>query len=275
MDKFEKYTSPDATIYYGDCLTALLDVPDESVDLVFADPPYNIGKRFGEFKDVWPSDSAYAEWCYRWLELCIRKLKPTGSLYVMTSTQAMPYLDLWLRDRLSILSRIVWHYDSSGVQAKKYFGSLYEPILFCVKDPKAYTFNADDIEVEAKTGAVDITIDMKSVNTGYETFNGHIQGEDFLDTAKYPTATFKSTKVSFDGDKPATIEGELTIKGVTKPVTLKVNHFATMPHPMLKKDAIGANASTVIKRSEFNAGKYAPNVGDEVTITVSLEAIQN
>ena len=114
------------------------------------------------------------------------------------------------------------------------------------------------LDKEAKTGAVDITIDMKSVNTGYETFDGHIQGEDFLDTAKYPTATFKSTKVSFDGDKPATIDGELTIKGVTKPVTLKVSHFTTMPHPMLKKDTIGANASTVIKRSEFNAGKYAP-----------------
>lgn len=131
------------------------------------------------------------------------------------------------------------------------------------------------LDKAAKTGAVDITIDMTSVNTGYETFNGHIQGEDFLDTAKYPTATFKSTKVTFDGDKPATIDGELTIKGVTKPVTLKVSHFTAMPHPMLKKDAIGANASTVIKRSEFNAGKYAPNVGDEVTITVSLEAIKN
>lgn len=131
------------------------------------------------------------------------------------------------------------------------------------------------LDKAAKTAAVDLTIDMSSVNTGYATFNEHIQGEDFLDTAKYPTATFKSTKVTFEGDKPVTIDGELTIKGVTKPVTLKVTHFATMPHPMLKKDAIGANASTVIKRSEFNAGKYAPNVGDDVTITVSLEAIQN
>lgn len=131
------------------------------------------------------------------------------------------------------------------------------------------------LDKAAKTGAVDITIDMTSVNTGYETFNGHIQGEDFLDTAKYPTATFKSTQVSFDGDKPATIDGELTIKGITKPVTLTVSHFANMAHPMLKKDAIGANASTVIKRSEFNAGKHAPYVGDEVTITVSIEAIQN
>lgn len=126
----------------------------------------------------------------------------------------------------------------------------------------------------AKTGSVDITIDMKSVDTGSNLFNGHIQGADFLDTATFPTATFKSTKVVFEGDKPASIEGNLTIKGVTKPVTLKVTHFTNMEHPMAKKDAIGANASTLIKRSEFNAGKYAPAVGDDVTITISIEAIK-
>ncbi|MDE2441528.1 MAG: polyisoprenoid-binding protein [Betaproteobacteria bacterium] len=126
----------------------------------------------------------------------------------------------------------------------------------------------------AKTGSVDITIDTKSVDTGYDTFNEHIQGEDFLDTAKYPTATFKSTKVIFEGDKPAKIEGNLTLKGITKPVTLTVTSFLAMPHPMLKKDAIGANAYTVIKRSEFNAGKYAPHVGDDVRIDVTLEAIK-
>ena len=130
------------------------------------------------------------------------------------------------------------------------------------------------LDKEAKSGAVEVTIDMKSVSTGYAALDEHIQGEDFLDTAKYPTATFKSTKVSFDGDKPATIDGELTIKGVTKPVTLKVNHFATMPHPMLKKDAIGANATAKIKRSEFNAGKYAPYVSDDVTLIIALEAIK-
>ena len=126
----------------------------------------------------------------------------------------------------------------------------------------------------AKTGSVDITIDMKSVDTGSNLFNGHIQGGDFLDTEKFPTATFKSTKVVFDGDKPASIEGNLTIKGVTKPVTLKVTHFVNMEHPMAKKDAIGANATTVIKRTEFNVGKYAPAVGDDVTISISIEAIK-
>lgn len=125
----------------------------------------------------------------------------------------------------------------------------------------------------AKTATVDIEIDTKTVDTGYPTFDGHIQGEDFLDTAKYPTAHFKSTKVVFDGEKPASIEGNLTIKGVTKPVTLTVSSFKAMPHPMLKKNAIGANAWTVIKRSEFNAGKYAPNVGDEVRIDIAIEAI--
>jgi polyisoprenoid-binding protein YceI len=129
-------------------------------------------------------------------------------------------------------------------------------------------------DADAKMGSVDITIDMKSVNTGFADFNGHIQGEDFLDTAKFPKATFKSTKVNFQDGKPASIEGQLTIKGVTKPVTLTVTSFQAMPHPMLKKEAIGANAFTVIKRSEFNAGKYAPYVGDEVRIEVSLEAMQ-
>ncbi len=126
----------------------------------------------------------------------------------------------------------------------------------------------------AKTGSVDIVIDAKSIDTGSALFNEHIQGEDFLDTAKHPTATFKSTKVTFDGDKPATIEGELTLKGVTKKVVLTVTSFLAMPHPMQKKDAIGANAHTVVKRTDFNMGKYAPHVGDEVRIDIALEAVK-
>jgi polyisoprenoid-binding protein YceI len=130
------------------------------------------------------------------------------------------------------------------------------------------------LDQAAKTGSVDVVIDMTSVDTGYGVFNGHIQGEDFLDTAKYPTATFKSTKIRFAGDKPVAAEGNLTIKGVSKPVTLNVSSFQLMPHPMLKKDAIGANASTKISRTEFNAGKYAPYVGDEVTIDIAVEAVK-
>lgn len=149
-------------IYWGDALEVLSDkIADRSVDLVFADPPYNIGKDFSGFPDKWESDEAHAEWCYTWLEYCIRKLKPAGTLYVMCSTQGMPYLDAYLRKRIHVLSRIVWRYDSSGVQAKNYFGSLYEPILHCVKDRANYTFNSDDILVEAKTGSKRKLIDYR------------------------------------------------------------------------------------------------------------------
>ena len=130
------------------------------------------------------------------------------------------------------------------------------------------------IDKAAKSGSVDVTIDMKSVNTGSALFNGHIQGEDFLDTAKFPTATYKSTKVNFDGDKVASVEGNLTLKGITKPVTLSVVSFQCMPHPMVKKDACGATATTKVKRTDFNMGKNAPYVGDEVTIDIAFEAVK-
>jgi polyisoprenoid-binding protein YceI len=128
------------------------------------------------------------------------------------------------------------------------------------------------LDTVAETGSVDVVIDMKSVNTGNTAFNGHIQGEDFFDTATYPVATFKSTAVKFVGGKPAIVEGNLTLKGVTKPVILTVTSFQHMMHPMLKKDAIGANATAMLKRSDFNAGRYAPLVGDEVTLVIPVEA---
>ena len=126
----------------------------------------------------------------------------------------------------------------------------------------------------AQTGEVDIVIDTRSVDTGFATFDEHIQGEDFLDTAQYPTATFKSNRVVFDGDRPTAVHGNLTLKGVTQPVTLTVTSFQAMPHPLLKKDAIGANAHTVVKRSDFNADKYAPHVSDEVRIDIAVEAVK-
>jgi site-specific DNA-methyltransferase (adenine-specific) len=105
-----------------------------------------------------------------WLEKCIEKLSANGSLYVMSSTQCIPYLDILLRKKLNILSRIVWSYDSSGVQAKNHFGSMYEPILFCVKDKENYIFNNQDILVEAKTGSQRKLIDYrKAIPTPYNT----------------------------------------------------------------------------------------------------------
>lgn len=126
---------------------------------------------------------------------------------------------------------------------------------------------------EAKTAEVDITLDMTRINTGFADFDAHIQSDDLFDTAKYPTATFKSTKVTFEGDAPKTIEGDLTIKDVTKTVVLDVTHFQNAENGMFKKDAIGANATTTILRSDYGVDLFVPAVSDEVTITISLEAI--
>ena len=148
-------------IIWGDALEALNILPNNSIDLIFADPPYNIGKNFNGHVEKWETEESYLEWCYKWLNLCITKLKPSGSLYVMTATQFMPFFDIYLRDKLYVLSRIVWSYDSSGVQAKNYYGSMYEPILFAVKDRENYTFNSNDILVEAKTGSTRKLIDYR------------------------------------------------------------------------------------------------------------------
>ena len=74
-------------IVMGDAIKALQEIGDESVNLIFVDPPYNIGKNFNGYKDKWAKDEDYLEWCYEWIDLCIKKLTPNGSLYVMTSTQ--------------------------------------------------------------------------------------------------------------------------------------------------------------------------------------------
>ena len=124
----------------------------------------------------------------------------------------------------------------------------------------------------AQTGSVDVTIDATSVNTGYALFNQHIQAADYFDTATYPTITFKSSKMNFKDGQPVSLVGDLTIKGVTQPVTLEISQFKCMPHPMRKVETCGANASTQIKRSMFNMGKNAPHVGDEVTLTLAIEA---
>jgi len=156
------------TLFRGDALKILKSLPDKSISLIFVDPPYNIGKNFNGYIEKWETDEKYLNWCYEWIDLCIQKLKDDGAIYLMGATQFIPYFDIYLKDKMHILSRIVWHYDSSGVQAKKYFGSLYEPILFAVKNKKNYLFNANEILVEAKTGAKRKLIDYrKKVPTVY------------------------------------------------------------------------------------------------------------
>lgn len=154
------YAGDGHAIHHGDALEVLKTIESGSIDLIFADPPYNIGKDFDGIHDR-VEEAEYFAWCWQWLNECHRVLRLNGTFYLMNSTQNMPQLDLHCRERFEILSRIVWTYDSSGVQARNFYGSLYEPILHMVKDAKNYTFNADDILVEAKTGATRKLIDYR------------------------------------------------------------------------------------------------------------------
>ena len=146
----------------GDSLAVLKGIKDKTIDLIFADAPYNSGKDFGNNSDKWKSVQAYVDWCKAWIDECMRILKDSGTMYFMTATQHMPYLDVFVSEKYNVLCRIVWTYDSSGVQSKKMYGSLYEPILMINKTAKAkYTFNHQDILVEAKTGAKRKLIDYR------------------------------------------------------------------------------------------------------------------
>ena len=146
----------------GDSLEVLRRIKNNSVKLIFADAPYNIGKDFGNNQDKWETVEAYINWCKEWIDECMRILTDDGSMYFMTATQHMPYLDIYAAQKYNVLCRMVWTYDSSGVQSKKMYGSLYEPILMINKSAKArYTFNHQDIMVEAKTGATRKLIDYR------------------------------------------------------------------------------------------------------------------
>ena len=128
------------------------------------------------------------------------------------------------------------------------------------------------LDQKAKTGSADIAISVTSVDTGSKAFDSHLVSSNWFDADVYPNITFKSQQFKFKGDKPTEVLGELTVRGITKPVTLKITHFHCAMHPMRQIEACGANAVTHIKRSEFGLGKYAPNVSDDVELNIAVEA---
>lgn len=131
------------------------------------------------------------------------------------------------------------------------------------------------LDTAAKSGSIMITVDTTSINTGLAKRDDHLRSEDFFNVAKFPTMTFKSTKLRFSGDKVVGADGDLTLLGVTKPVTLNVDWFACGTHPINKKSVCGANATTTIKRSEYGLAAYVPAVGDEVKIAIQVEAFKD
>ena len=126
----------------------------------------------------------------------------------------------------------------------------------------------------AKTGSVDITVDMASIDMGNPKLEDHLRGDEFFDVEKFPAMTFKSDKVKFNGDVPVSAEGELTLHGVTKPLTLAITNVKCGMHPMMKREDCGAEVTGMLKRSDFGVGKFVPMVGDDVTLHIEVESIK-
>lgn len=161
-DKFEFDYDENSLLILGNSIQVLRRISSNSIDLIFADPPYGIGKDFGNDTDIFNSSNDYFIWAKEWIDECMRVLKDDGTMYFMSSTQNMPKLDVYVDEKYNVINRIIWTYDSSGVQSKKKYGSLYEPIIMITKNEKSkYTFNYNDILIEAKTGSKRKLIDYR------------------------------------------------------------------------------------------------------------------
>ncbi len=127
----------------------------------------------------------------------------------------------------------------------------------------------------ANVGAskVEVTIPLSGLNSHVGDFDDHLRSADFFDAEKFPTITFKSTSVKAAGKGKLKVTGDLTIKGTTKPVVLDVTINKTGVQPLAKREAAGFSATTTVKRTDFGLGLYAPNVSDQVKLSITTEAI--
>jgi len=131
------------------------------------------------------------------------------------------------------------------------------------------------LDKDKGTGTVDITVDTSSVDFGHEKLNEHAKSPDLFDVAKYPTATYKGKLVNFKNGAPTEVEGEFTLHGVTKPLTLKINQFLCKPNPMTKKEVCGADASATFNRKDYGLGfGDAYGFKMEVTLAIQVEAVR-
>ena len=131
-----------------------------------------------------------------------------------------------------------------------------------------------EIDRAAKTGAVDITIDMASITTGVAPFDGHLKSKDFFDVATHPTARFQASGFSFDGTKVTAVKGTLTMLGKTQPVELKANRFNCYDNPMLKREVCGGDFEATIQRSLWGSTYGLPGIPDNVRLLVQVEAVK-
>ena len=143
-------------------------------------------------------------------------------------------------------------------------------------NPSAHFGNADGTLVydaaDVGKSSVEVTLPLSGLNSFTAKFDEHLRSADFFDASKFPTATFKSTKVEAAGTNKLTVTGDLTVKGITKPVVLDVTVNGAGEHPMAKVPSVGFDATTTLKRSDFGVGAYAPAVSDDVKVRITTEA---
>lgn len=133
----------------------------------------------------------------------------------------------------------------------------------------AIVYDADDVSASS----VQVTLPLSGLQAFVPAFNEHLRSADFFEAETYPEVTFKSTRVEAAGEDGLKVTGDLTIKDITRPVVLDVTLNKAAEQPMAKRQAIGFDATTTVKRSDFGLGKFAPNVSDEVTLRITTEAI--
>ena len=184
-----------------------------------------------------------------------------ASAFLLASVSASAFATTYTLDPNHTQVQFVWnHFGFSNLTGQ--FGKVEGKLDFDEADPTKSSVTA--------------TISMDSVNSNVKKLDGELAGSDYFDAAKYPTATFKSTHVE-RGATPDKLKvtGDLTMHGVTKPVTLDVDVVKVGEHPMRKAPAAGFTATATIKRSDFGVTKYVPAVGDDVKIHIVTEAIES
>jgi polyisoprenoid-binding protein YceI len=129
------------------------------------------------------------------------------------------------------------------------------------------------LDREARTGTIEIEIDSASVSTGNAQLDALLRSDEFFDSARQPAIRFHADQVEFDGGQPRAAAGELTLLGVTRPVTLAIGRFGCTRKPFIVVQRCGADATATMRRSEFGLKAYASFVGDEVGISIQVEAI--
>ncbi len=127
------------------------------------------------------------------------------------------------------------------------------------------------LDRQAKTGTVDVTVDVASIDTGNTKLDDHLKEAEFFDVTKYPKAVYKGTRIRFDGDRPVEVDGDFTLHGVTKPLALKIESFKCMPHPLYKREVCGVEASATFDRSDYGLA-FGRDYGFSMQTTLHIQA---